>query len=393
MTDKKNVYLNQVGVVCAAGHNILELKCGLEAEPNDLMTLSGAYGTEPVPVAMCQQVLPDIPMEEACWQSRNNQLALAVYHQIQKRVDEAIKNYGAERVGVVIGTSTSGISDAENAIQSYVEGNGLPENYHYRIQEMANTAEFIATLSGALGPVYAVSTACSSGAKALASAKRLITAGLCDVVIAGGVDTLCKLTLQGFSALEAVSKSICNPFSQNRNGINIGEAGALFIVSANPEGVKLSGVGESSDAHHISAPEPEGTGAERAMRMALADAGLKADDIDYVNLHGTATPLNDQMESRAVSRVFPASVLCSSTKPMTGHTLGAAGAVEAAICWLTLMDNAVLPVHHWDGNADPELPELNFVTRQHTSTPVRRVLSNSFAFGGNNVALVMERAE
>ncbi|WP_417535765.1 beta-ketoacyl-[acyl-carrier-protein] synthase family protein [Methylophaga sp.] len=393
MTDKKNVYLNQVGVVCAAGHNILELKCGLEAEPNDLMTLTDAYGTEPVPVAMCQQVLPDIPMEEACWQSRNNQLALAVYHQIQERVDEAIKNYGAERVGVVIGTSTSGISDAENAIQSYVEGKDLPKNYHYRIQEMANTAEFIATLSGALGPVYAVSTACSSGAKSLASAKRLITAGLCDVVIAGGVDTLCKLTLQGFSALEAVSKSICNPFSQNRNGINIGEAGALFIVSANPEGVKLSGVGESSDAHHISAPEPEGTGAERAMRMALADAGLKADDIDYVNLHGTATPLNDQMESRAVSRVFPASVLCSSTKPMTGHTLGAAGAVEAAICWLTLMDNAVLPVHHWDGNADPELPEMNFVTRQHTSTPVRRVLSNSFAFGGNNVALVMEGPE
>lgn len=393
MTERKNVYLNQVGVVCAAGHDLTALRSGLAAESNDFMTATDIYGTAPVPTAMCQLSLPDIPLTESCWQSRNNQLALAVYQQIQSAVEEAVNKYGADRVGVVIGTSTSGISDAEDAIQSYVQGNGLPEDYHYTIQEMANTAEFIAELSGAKGPVYAVSTACSSGAKALASAKRLITAGLCDVVIAGGVDTLCKLTLQGFSALEAVSDTVCNPFSVNRNGINIGEAGALFIVSTTPEGVRLSGVGESSDAHHISAPEPEGRGAESAMKMALADAGLTADDIDYVNLHGTATPLNDQMESRAVSRVFPSSVLCSSTKPMTGHTLGAAGALEAAICWLTLMEEDVLPVHHWDGMADPELPALNFVTRQHASQKIQRVLSNSFAFGGNNVALVMERTE
>jgi 3-oxoacyl-[acyl-carrier-protein] synthase-1 len=242
------------------------------------------------------------------------------------------------------------------------------------------------------GPVYAISTACSSGAKALASAKRLITSGLCDAVIAGGVDTLCRLTVQGFSALEAVSDEVCNPFSKNRNGINIGEAAALFVISKSEQGVLLRGIGESSDAYHISAPQPEGEGAAQCMQQAINDAGIQAAEIDYVNLHGTATVLNDQMEARAVNRVLGNDVLCSSTKPFIGHTLGAAGAIEAAICWLTLTDESgFTPIHRWDGEWDRNLPELNLAHASTSTKSINRVLSNSFAFGGNNIALVMER--
>ena len=179
-------------------------------------------------------------------------ILVVVYVKLAKREEaQAIAEFGADRVGIVIGTSTSGISDAEPAIKTSVESGNLPESYHYSIQEMGNAAQFIAELSGAKGPIYAISTACSSGAKALASGKRLITAGICDVVIAGGVDTLCRLTVQGFSALEAVSPEVCNPFSKNRNGINIGEAAALFVLSRQQQGVILRGIGESSDAHHI----------------------------------------------------------------------------------------------------------------------------------------------
>lgn len=386
------VYLNQVGVFCAAGRDLKTLKQHfLDADTREFMTWSDAFGSESLPLGMCTANLPDIPLEDNEWQSRNNQFAFFVFEQIRETVAEAIKRYGAERVGVVIGTSTSGIGDAEAPIKAYARQQPVPKSYHYGIQEMGNTAEFIATIAGVKGPVYGISTACSSGAKALISGKRLITSGLCDVVIAGGVDTLCKLTVQGFSSLEAVSKQVCRPFSRHRDGINIGEAGALFVMSREPQGVCLAGAGESSDAHHISAPQPEGKGAEQCMRMALLDAGLDAEHIDYINLHGTATVLNDQMESLAVSRVFPPEVLCSSTKPMTGHTLGAAGALEAAICWLALTETDFIPLHLWDGEADTSLPALNFVESSKVDQPVLRALSNSFAFGGNNVSLILER--
>jgi 3-oxoacyl-[acyl-carrier-protein] synthase-1 len=162
-------------------------------------------------------------------------------------------------------------------------------------------------------------------------------------------------------------------------------------MSRQKEGVLLAGAGESSDAHHISAPHPEGNGAEQSMQMALADAQIQPEQIDYINLHGTATVLNDQMEALAVSRVFPQSVLCSSTKPVTGHTLGAAGAIEAAICWLVLTETDVLPPHLWDQQQDENIPPLNFVQHAKADKTVNRALSNSFAFGGNNISLIMER--
>jgi 3-oxoacyl-[acyl-carrier-protein] synthase-1 len=214
--------------------------------------------------------------------------------------------------------------------------------------------------------------------------------GVCDAVICGGVDSLCKLTLNGFSALEAVSNKRCNPFSVNRDGINIGEAAVLFLMTKAPAAVALLGSGASCDAHHISAPEPSGKGALQAMRKALASAKLAPEQIGYLNLHGTATQHNDAMESQAVASLFPGGVVCSSTKPMSGHTLGAAGALEAAFCWLSLTHGRV-PPHVWDGQADPALPALRWA---HTGDTLEKrcLMSNSFAFGGNNVSLIIGEA-
>jgi len=353
------------------------------------LTLTDQFSNgNPLPLGLYNGELPEILFSESKWHSRNNRFALAALHQIRSETDAAVKRYGADRVGVVIGTSTSGIGDSENYLRQRAVTGQVPEGYDYGLQEMGATAAFVAKQLGVSGPVFGISTACSSGSKALASARRLLRSGLCDAVIAGGVDTLCHLTVQGFSSLEAVSKQPCNPFSINRNGINIGEAAALFLVTEEAGGIELAGVGESSDAHHISAPDPSGAGAVRCMTAALSDAGVPAEKISYINLHGTATSLNDQMESRAVAEVFGSEVCCSSTKPFTGHTLGAAGALEAAICWLALRQGFI-PPHHWDGCADPALPVINLVSEACADTTPEYMLSNSFAFGGNNISLIL----
>src|SRR5690606_28805698 len=300
-------------------------------------------------------------------------------------------------IAVVLGTSTSGIQEATGGIARYLADGRFPSEYRYRQQELAAPAAFLADWLQLAGPAYAISTACTSSARALLSARRLLDLGICDAVLCGGVDSLCSLTLQGFGALEAVSAERCNPFSANRNGINIGEAAALFLMSREAGPIALLGCGASSDAHHISAPQPEGLGAQEAMRKALAEAGLTAEQIDYLNMHGTATVHNDAMESLAVHALFPAGVPCSSTKPLTGHTLGAAGALEAAFCWLCLSEanrDGLLPPHLWDGEADEQLPQLNLVDagqRLAGSRP-RRLMSNSFAFGGNNFSLILGEA-
>jgi len=388
-------YLNALGLLCSVGDSAAAVKHSL-SEQRTGMVVSNEFGVaQPLPLGLYQGELPEIPLADNKWQSRNNQFALAVLQQIETDVASAIERYGAGRVGVIVGTSTSGIAESEPAIRHWVKEGEAPASYDYGVQEMGATADFVATVLGLSGPVYGISTACSSGAKALASARRLIQAGICDAVIAGGVDTLCQLTVQGFSSLEAVSDSACNPFSKNRNGINIGEGAALFLVTAEKAGVELVGVGESSDAHHISAPEPSGSGAKACMNAALQDGAVTATAVDYVNLHGTATALNDQMESLAMAEVFGSQTWCSSTKPFTGHTLGAAGAVEAAICWLTLNEDATdgwLPVQLWDGQQDPELPTLKLVEAgAKLDQPLNYALSNSFAFGGNNISLLLGR--
>jgi|TARA_R110001606_G_scaffold3844_6_gene18573 3-oxoacyl-[acyl-carrier-protein] synthase-1 len=342
-----------------------------------------------LPLALVQETLAPIPFDDKKWHSRNNQMAWTAAQSILPDIQALISKFGKERIGVIIGTSTSGIGDNERDMQIHAQSGVLPESYHYGKQEMGETASFLGTVFDVCGPTFGISTACSSGAKALASARRLVRSGICDAVIAGGVDTLCKLTVQGFSSLEAVSEEQCNPFSINRKGINIGEAAALFIVSKEASDIELAGVGESSDAHHISAPDPSGQGAISCMTAALKDAKVSSNEIDYVNLHGTATELNDQMEAKAIAEVFGSDTPCSSTKPFTGHTLGAAGALEAAICWLALKEG-IIPKHLWDGCQDDKLPKIDLSNGEQNRT-LHYALSNSFAFGGNNISLILRK--
>ncbi|UFQ00695.1 beta-ketoacyl-[acyl-carrier-protein] synthase family protein [Pseudomonas fitomaticsae] len=391
-------YLNALGVICALGRDKQAVARNLFAgDCSGMRRASGWVPERELPVAAVHGDLAPIPEALADQRSRNNQLLLEAALQIRDDIEQAIQTYGRDRIGVVLGTSTSGIDEASRGLAHYIRDHQFPADYDYRQQELGAPANFLADWLQLSGPTYVISTACTSSARALMSARRLLDLGLCDAVLCGGVDSLCKLTLNGFSALEAVSDERCNPFSANRNGINIGEAAVLFVMSkergAGP-GIALLGAGASSDAHHISAPEPTGRGARQSMQKALDQAHLQAGDISYLNLHGTATQHNDAMESLAVAALFAEGVPCSSTKPMTGHTLGAAGALEAAFCWLSLSaDNPdhALPPHIWDGQADPALPTLKWVTASErlASIAPRYLMSNSFAFGGNNVSLII----
>jgi 3-oxoacyl-[acyl-carrier-protein] synthase I len=348
-------------------------------------------------VGAVQGELPAIPPSLASLACRNNRMMLLALLQIEDDVRRAIARFGADRIAVVLGTSTAGIATAEAAFAEKVRRGSWPPDFEYTQQETGNLAEFAARAMGITGPAYTIATACSSTGKVFSSARRLIALGLCDAAIVGGADTLSRMTVSGFAALDAVAQATCNPFSLNRDGINIGEAAIAFLLSPDPAPVQLAGVGESSDAHHMSAPEPNGRGAEQAMAAALSDAALSPSEIDYINLHGTGTPLNDLMEGQAIARLFGRNVPCSSTKGMTGHTLGAAGACEAAFLWLTLhpdYNKGQLPPHVWDGVADPAIPPLNLVPVAQKAGDARRgpMLSNSFAFGGNNVAVILRAA-
>ncbi|WP_324833802.1 beta-ketoacyl-[acyl-carrier-protein] synthase family protein [Pseudomonas saxonica] len=388
-------YLNALGVICSLGRGPDEVARTLFAgDCSGMQRESGWVPDRSLTVGAVKGNLAAIPAELQQQKSRNNQLLLEAALQIRDDIDHAIERYGRERIAVVLGTSTSGIDEASRGIAHYLHAQQFPAEYDYQQQELSAPATFLADWLNIGGPAYVISTACTSSARALMSAQRLLDLNLCDAVLCGGVDSLCGLTLNGFSALDAVSDERCKPFSVNRQGINIGEAAALFIMSKHPTGtqtIALLGAGASSDAHHISAPEPSGRGAAQAMHKALKRAGLQPENIGYLNLHGTATQHNDAMESHAVAQVFPLGVPCSSTKPMTGHTLGAAGALEAAFCWLSLThDNALAP-HLWDGQPDPALPALQWVIPGQTlaASPQRCLMSNSFAFGGNNVSLII----
>lgn len=383
-----SAYLNALGVICALGRGQAEVSRNLFAgDCSGMRAESGWVPERVLPVAGVQGELATIPTELGQQSSRNNQLLLEAALQIEGEIRQAIHTYGASRVGIVLGTSTSGIDEASRGIAHFLREHQFPGDYDYQQQELSAPANFLADWLQLSGPAYVISTACTSSARALMSAQRLLDLGVCDAVICGGVDSLCKLTLNGFSSLEAVSNERCNPFSVNRNGINIGEAAVLFVMSKEPAPIALLGSGASCDAHHISAPEPTGKGALQSMRKALASARLQPEQIGYLNLHGTATQHNDAMESLAVASLFPHGVACSSTKPMSGHTLGAAGALEAAFCWLSLVHNR-LPPHVWDGQADPALPALQWATAGATLEK-RCLMSNSFAFGGNNVSLII----
>ena len=342
------------------------------------------------PVGRVEGELPAIPAALAPYASRNNQLLLAALAQIRHALGEALATFGPARVGLVLGTSTAGIGEAELAVAAARRGGAVPLVFDYRQQELGSPSEFLARHLGLEGPAYTLSTACSSSARAFISGQRMLAAGLVDAVLVGGADSLCGLTLNGFDSLESLSGTLCQPFDNGRQGINIGEGAALFLLSRQPAPIALLGAGESSDAWHISAPHPDGVGAEAAMGMALAQAGLTPEQVGYINLHGTATRLNDAMESQAVYRLFGDRVPCSSTKPLTGHVLGAAGAIEAALACL-LLDRALPVPPQRVMTGDPALAPIRLVSGT-TPLATPRILSNSFAFGGNNVSLLFGKS-
>lgn len=341
--------------------------------------------------------LEDEPLadELAGFDCRNNRLAAAglVQDGFAQTVADLRDRLGVSRIGVFLGTSTSGIHRTERAYRD-LEANGglLPEDYVYsHTHNTYSVARFVRHQLGLTGPAMVISTACSSGARAFASASRYIAAGWCDAAIVGGVDSLCLTTLYGFSSLQLVSTQPCRPADANRDGISIGEAAAFALVMPASEAdndIQVLSYGESSDAYHMSSPEPEGAGARLAMQRALDNAGLPASSVDYINLHGTATPANDAAEDKAVTALLGADTACSSTKGWTGHTLGAAGGIEALICAMAI-EEGFKPRSLNTESLDPALQAR--ILQQSESTEVRYAMSNSFGFGGNNCSLLLGR--
>ena len=349
------------------------------------------YGSVEMPL---RPFMPDVPEQH---RSRNNQLLWHCLAQLEPQIEQVITAFGRQRIAVIIGTSTTGVD--EN-IEVFKHGANTQDwskpDFKQQQQYFSAPADFVAWQYHLNGLAYGISTACTSGARALMSAARLLKNNLCDAVICGGVDTLSPLTIKGFQSLSVLSDEQTNPLSANRKGINIGEGAAMFILSKQPIGaaVELLGYGASSDAYHMSSPHPEGKGAIAAFQAALSNSKLTPDMVGWINLHGTGTVHNDQMEILAVNHVFGTQTPCTTTKPYTGHTLGAAGAVEAAILWGIIHrkfnPEGKLPAQLWDHATVPELPPIT-ITDQHSywQASHRIGASSSFAFGGNNTVLIL----
>lgn len=329
-----------------------------------------------------------LPAAWARWECRNNRLAwLALQHDgVLDRLHALREKHGAHRVAIVIGTSTSSIGATEEAYARLDAEQGFPEDLRRPIVHTVHSlGDFLQTATGLRGPCATLATACSSSAKVFAQAARLIQAGIVDAALVGGVDTLCGSVLFGFNSLGLVSKDPCRPFDVARNGLSLGEAGGFALLERDGDGPWLRGYGESSDAHHMSSPHPEGLGARLAMAAALQRAGLSPNTVDYINLHGTATPKNDEIEAGAIAALFPATTSASSTKAYVGHTLGAAGIVESLIAMDAIATGMVPGSLNCD-NPDPACgPQLQ---RDNAQRSVRVSMNNSFGFGGNNCSLV-----
>ena len=387
-----SICLKDLGVVCSIGQTKSAVFEALLSKSNDGLVLNSD-----LPIEKSQYVgqvsLPESDVLNGI-STRNNKLAYLAYQQIESTLTPLIAKYGHDRVAVIIGTSTAGTYEAELARKLFDETGEYPKYFHYEIQEMVAPAHYVASLCQATGPVYSISTACSSSGKAFVSGKALLDSGLVDVVVVGGVDSLTHLTVNGFESLASISQDKCQPFSKSRDGINIGEAAALFVLTKENTGIQMLGAGETSDAFHMSAPEPNGDGAFLAMQMALDNAGLVGSQVDYVNLHGTGTIKNDDMEAKAMLKACGDSVLCGSTKRMTGHTLGAAGALEIGLCWLLLSKynpQNFIPSNIPSHEIDETLPALNFSSGVNIDN-LNICMSNSFAFGGNNFSMVLGKS-
>lgn len=341
--------------------------------------------------------VPDVdeigfPARMAEYDNRATRLALAalVTDGFEQAVIDMRTRWGADRCGIVLGTSTSGVEKLEQVYAARAPDAPMPPDYSARHHDNPHAVTaFVRDYLGLTGPGYTISTACSSSAKALVDAFQLVETGVCDAVIAGGVDSLCMTSLYGFESLELFSRSPCRPCDAARDGLSIGEAAAFMIVQRDAAGcVTLGGYGESSDGTSMSTPPADGSGAAQAIKTALVQANLQPSEIDYVNLHGTATVVNDAAEANAVKSAVYDSVAASSVKGAIGHTLGAAGAAEAVICQLSI-ENDIIPGNTGLTNLDPSL--LPNVQRDCRTAPVKQTLSNSFGFGGSNCALVLSR--
>jgi len=392
---KTRLHVSSMSLSCAAGAGLTALRQALEARrtglrPNDfepcaLTTWIGRVeGVERV----------ELPADLAEFDCRNNRLA-ELGLQADDFIDriEALKRRIApERIACVIGTSTAGIGCTEAAYRELGESQHFDTRFLLpRVHTPHTSSAYVARRLGLQGPVMTISTACSSSAKVFAAAARLIEAGLADAAVVGGVDSLCQSVLYGFHSLELVSERPCRPFDRDRNGLSLGEAAGFAILESDPEQSlgRLAGWGESSDAHHMASPHPEGRGAVAAMRQALGAAGIDPSGIGYINCHGTATAMNDQVEAGAIHRVFGSPPPAASTKGWTGHTLGAAGIVESVFSLLALSDCFLPAGLNLD---EPEDGWADFILTESRHEKVAHVLSNSFGFGGSNCSLIFARA-
>ena len=413
---KETLFLSEPGIACAAGNNAADFWRSLTAGSQDgLVKVKTHSGREFYAAKIREGALKKT---SARYDMRAIQIEDAALEQIAPAVQAAKQKYGASRIAVCVGCCDNGSEFSVAGHREYFEKGAFPKNYSLEIQGADYPATYIKEKFGLAGPAYVFATACSSSGSAMIKAAQLVQAGIVDAAIVGGVDVASDTVLLGFDSLEAVSENKTNPFSAARSGITLGEGAAFFLLSkdkdlaragcggstdsglANNCSVALLGWGESADASHMTAPLADGSGAFCAMKEALAFAGLDASKIDYVNLHGTGTRLNDSMEAASVAQVFgslAAAVPASSTKPMTGHTLGASSAVELAACWLSIVNNdkkssaeIKLPLHVYDGNYDPDLPRLNLIGPETKfNKRINVCMSNSFGFGGCNVSLII----
>ncbi len=386
-------YLSQPAVITAQACSCQALADRL-LHGNALPLSTTTCGEKIAPTGLVTEPLPNIENPE--FNTRINQLIKAAFPQLAENLAFIKSQFSSKRIGVVLGTSNTGVREIETQVKHKYENPNSTETICLSQMALCHPTDFIKETLAIDGPAIAISTACSSAGKAFATAQELLDNDICDAVIVGGADSFSPFVQGGFDSLGIISENQAHPLSRERDGINIGEGAALFILTReclpNNDAIRLLGVGESSDAYHLTSPDPDGNGAAESMRDALKKAKLVPADIDYLNLHGTGTPANDAMESKGVVAVFGEKLpLSSSSKPFFGHALGASGALEAALCWLALSEKFNpqhhLPYHIAINAADPEIPTLPRVEPQKC-VPAKTILSNSFAFGGSNVSVI-----
>ncbi len=375
-----DVVLTDLGFVCALGTNLQEIIINAKNGDTDGMRNHNVIiDGDNIPFGMTKI--------ETKHDMRFCDLLIAATGQIAPALAKLHKTYDTKRLGIVIGASNTAVHDAQQHLSQKLQNGNMPQEFSIKMLELGSPAEYLKSLVGFDGPTFTISTACSSSIKAFDTARDLIRNNVCDAVLCGGIDARCDFALNGFNALEALSHKLTNPMSDNRDGINLGECAALFIMERGQSGIKVMGFGETSDAYHPTAPDPDGFGAIQSMRNAIADANITITDIDYINLHGTGTIANDAMESKAVYTIFGSTPLCASTKPLTGHCLGAAGACSVALSWLMLNNDFIIP-HVYDGKFARDCAPIKLATTQDNK-PIKTILCNAFAFGGSNSTIII----